>query len=84
MSTMSNRPLEGFIVLEFSQFLSGPYAGLRLSDLGARVIKIERPGQGDLCRNLYITLSDSLFFLSTTIKKVMKSKRIDLGSLGCL
>jgi len=35
------KPLEGLTVLEFSQFLSGPYAGLRLADLGARVIKIE-------------------------------------------
>ena len=43
MSTNS-KPLDGFVVLEFSQFLSGPVAGLRLSDLGARVIKIERPG----------------------------------------
>jgi len=53
-----DRPLEGLIVLEFSQFLSGPYAGLRLSDLGARVIKIERPDVGDLCRNLYISDTD--------------------------
>ncbi len=54
----TNRPLEGIIVLEFSQFLSGPVAGLRLSDLGARVIKIERPEVGDLCRNLYISDTD--------------------------
>ena len=53
-----NKPLSGLVVLEFSQFLSGPYAGLRLADLGARVIKIERPGQGDLCRNLYISDTD--------------------------
>jgi len=53
-----SRPLEGLIVLEFSQFLSGPYAGLRLSDLGARVIKIERPEVGDLCRTLYISDTD--------------------------
>jgi len=52
------RPLEGLTVLEFSQFLSGPYAGLRLSDLGARVIKIERPEVGDLCRTLYISDTD--------------------------
>ena len=52
------RPLEGLTVLEFSQFLSGPYAGLRLADLGARVIKIERPEVGDLCRNLYISDTD--------------------------
>ncbi len=52
------KPLEGLTVLEFSQFLSGPYAGLRLADLGARVIKIERPEVGDLCRNLYISDTD--------------------------
>jgi CoA:oxalate CoA-transferase len=40
-------PLKGITVLEFSQYLSGPVAGLRLADLGARVIKIERPGNGD-------------------------------------
>ena len=47
------RPLEGLIVLDFSQFLAGPSAALRLADLGARVIKIERPGIGDLSRQLY-------------------------------
>lgn len=45
-------PLEGVLVLEFSQYLAGPYCGLRLADLGARVIKIERPGSGDACRKL--------------------------------
>lgn len=46
-------PLEGITVIDFSQFLSGPLASLRLADLGARVIKIERPGTGDICRQLY-------------------------------
>ncbi len=50
-----NRPLEGLLVLDMSQFLSGPFAALRLGDLGARVIKIERPDGGDLCRRLYLT-----------------------------
>jgi crotonobetainyl-CoA:carnitine CoA-transferase CaiB-like acyl-CoA transferase len=49
------RPLAGLVVLDFSQFLAGPSAALRLADLGARVIKIERPGSGDLCRHLYIS-----------------------------
>src|SRR5579862_7969495 len=49
------RPLEGILVLDFSQFLAGPWAALRLADLGARVIKIERPHTGDLCRQLYIS-----------------------------
>jgi CoA:oxalate CoA-transferase len=48
-------PLEGLLVLEFAQFLSGPLCGLRLADLGARVIKIERAGGGDLGRQLYLS-----------------------------
>src|SRR5277367_6699980 len=48
-------PLEGLTVIDFSQFLAGPAASLRLADLGARVIKIERPETGDLCRHLYIS-----------------------------
>jgi CoA:oxalate CoA-transferase len=51
---MMNLPLQGLVVLEFSQYLSGPSAGLRLADLGARVIKIERPGKGDAGRKLAI------------------------------
>jgi len=51
MSTL----LEDILVLDFSQFLSGPSAGLRLADLGARVIKIERPETGDICRMLYVS-----------------------------
>ena len=44
---MDNKPLDGLLVLEFSQFMAGPTAGLRLADLGARVVKIERPGKGE-------------------------------------
>lgn len=46
------KPLEGVVVLDFSQFLAGPVAAMRLGDLGARVIKIERPGVGDIGRTL--------------------------------
>jgi crotonobetainyl-CoA:carnitine CoA-transferase CaiB-like acyl-CoA transferase len=45
-------PLKGILVLEFCQYLAGPYAGLRLADLGATVVKVERPGSGDACRQL--------------------------------
>jgi len=54
----TQRPLEGILVLDFSQFLSGSLATLRLADLGARVIKIERPGTGDLGRSLYLSDTD--------------------------
>lgn len=73
-------PLEGLIVLEFSQYLSGPSAGLRLADLGARVIKIERPQGGDAGRklsikNLWVDDSSLLFH---TINRNKESFTADL------
>ena len=52
------RLLQGILVLDFSQFLSGSLATLRLADMGARVIKVERPGAGDLGRSLYLSDTD--------------------------
>ncbi len=49
------RPLDGLVVVDLSQFLSGPYCALRLLDFGARVIKVERPEGGDLSRRLYLS-----------------------------
>jgi CoA:oxalate CoA-transferase len=45
-------PLDGFLILDFTQFLAGPLSTTRLADLGARVIKIERPQGGDIGRRL--------------------------------
>ena len=55
MPDLDDAPLAGIVVLDLCQFLSGPYASLRLQDLGARVIKIERPDGGDLSRRLYLS-----------------------------
>lgn len=44
---MSNGALSGLFVLEVASYVSGPFAGMLLSDLGAEVIKIEPPGEGD-------------------------------------
>ena len=55
MTAAIDLPLTGLLVVDMSQFLSGPYASLRLMDLGARVIKVERPDGGDLSRRLYLS-----------------------------
>src|ERR1700710_1737830 len=55
MTAIAEPPLSGLVVVDMSQFLSGPYCSLRLMDLGARVIKIERPDGGDLSRRLYLS-----------------------------
>ncbi|NGM64529.1 CaiB/BaiF CoA transferase family protein [Sphingobacterium sp. SGR-19] len=66
-------PLAGFTVLDFSQFLSGPLTSLRLADLGARVIKIEKPGTGDICRQLY-TSETVLNGTSTVFHAINRNK----------
>ena len=74
------KPLEGLVVLEFCQFLAGPSAGLKLADLGARVIKIERPVKGEACRQLSIKdlFVDDSSLLFHTINRNKESFAADL------
>jgi CoA:oxalate CoA-transferase len=75
-------PLSGLLVVDMSQFLSGPYCSLRLLDLGARVIKVERPDGGDLSRRLYLSDTeiggDSTIFHA--INRGKESLAVDLKS----
>ena len=80
MTAENELPLSGLVVIDMSQFLSGPYCSLRLMDLGARVIKIERPDGGDLSRRLYLSDTeiggDSTIFHA--INRAKESLAIDL------
>jgi len=82
----STLPLNDLVVLEFSQYLSGPSAGLRLADLGARVIKIEKPGSGDAGRKLSIKdlWVDDNSLLFHTVNRNKESFAADLKSEGDL
>src|SRR5881409_242020 len=54
---MSQLPLAGVTVLALEQAVAVPFATRQLADLGARVIKIERPGGGDFARAYDTTVS---------------------------
>src|SRR4028118_1914075 len=49
---MTDRALSHITILDFSHLLQGPFATQLLADAGANVIKVERPGKGDLFRSL--------------------------------
>lgn len=82
----SDLPLSGLRVLDFAQFLAGPAAALRLADLGAEVIKIERPNGGDACRSLAINdqMLDGDSLLFHTFNRNKKSVTADLKAAGDL
>jgi len=71
-------PLAGIRVLDLSQLLAGPYGSMILADLGAEVIKIEKPGAGDIGRGMppHFFQGESVYFLS--INRNKKSITIDL------
>ena len=72
-------PLAGLRVLDASRVLAGPFCGQLLGDLGAEVLKLERPGVGDETRGWGPPFHDewSAYFLSCNRNK--KSLTLDLA-----
>ena len=75
------KALEDVTVLDFSHLLQGPFATQLLGDMGANIIKVERPGQGDLFRTMtfkdrWVGGSESPNFLAWNRNK--RSLAIDL------
>ena len=74
-------PLDDLLIIDLSRVLAGPYATMVLSDLGARVIKVERPGTGDDSRQIGPFLGDqSAYFAS--INRGKQSIALDLKEPG--
>ena len=72
-------PLSGLRVLDLTWVLSGPYAAMTLCDLGAEVIKVERPPYGDIARTTGPFLGEeSAYFIS--INRGKESVALDLRS----
>jgi CoA:oxalate CoA-transferase len=75
-------PLDGLTVLDFTRVLAGPYCTRLLSDLGARIVKVERPGEGDDTRRGYLQIDpsrtdQSTYFIRCNVGK--QSVAIDLA-----
>lgn len=75
-------PLDGITVLDASRVLVGPFCTMQLGDLGAEVIKVERPGTGDQTRGwhppTYGESEESAYYVSVNRNK--RSLTLDLGS----
>ena len=72
-----SKPLDGVRVLDLSRILSGPFCTMLLADLGADVVKVERPVDGDPARRLGPQVGDdSSYFIS--VNRGKKSITLDL------
>ena len=74
---MSIRPLDGITVISLEHAIAAPFCTRQLADLGARVIKVERPGGGDFARG-YDTQVDGLCSHFVWVNRSKESLTLDL------
>ena len=74
---MSIRPLDGITVVSLEHAIAAPFCTRQLADLGARVIKVERPGGGDFARG-YDTQVDGLCSHFVWVNRSKESLTLDL------
>jgi len=67
---MNTLPLDGLRVLELGHIVAGPSAGLLLADLGADVVKVERPGEGDQSRGMPAGTGANFHFLNRNKRSI--------------
>lgn len=79
-----NPPLQGIVVADFSRVLAGPYASMFLADLGATVIKIERPGSGDDTRSWGPPWTDVASSYFESVNRSKQSVTLDLANAADL
>jgi len=72
-----DRPLSGIRVLDLTRYLSGPYATLLLAEMGAEVIKVETPNEGDDTRRIAPFQGDVSFYHSS-VNRSKSSIEVDL------
>jgi formyl-CoA transferase len=80
---VTGRPLDGVTVVSLEQAVAAPYATRQLGDLGARVIKVERPGEGDFARHYDETVhGESSYFV--WLNRSKESLTLDIKSTAGL
>jgi itaconate CoA-transferase len=72
------RPLDGLLVVALEQAVAAPFATRQLADLGARVIKIERPGRGDFARDYDSAAGDGMSSWFVWLNRSKESVVLDL------
>jgi crotonobetainyl-CoA:carnitine CoA-transferase CaiB-like acyl-CoA transferase len=78
VGTEKRRPLDGIRVIDLSNYVSGPFAGMMLGDLGAEVIKVEQPKGGDPTRRIGRRLEGGISGLFFNTNRNKRSIALDL------